>query len=357
LRRAIVVSLPLVIACGPGQQPRLETEHLTFHGELDGICGAFGALYEREVDRIEHELGRGLLEPVDVHVVMSLEEVERRCPEGTVRDYSSLEGCVVSNTEVIAFVDGISLQLADVTRRQYGVRGIPFIEKALPRMIGYARPTVGVVVSAEPWNDEHAIAPQLAYDWSDEALARPGLAMHFLHWAEQAYGLQAVQAWLWSDAVLEGEDVEAAFAEATGQTIAVAQARWSDEAEAEAYFDDFCYGLPAPPLPAEGLVGEGSLCCDDPGVEQAHPGLLSSAQQCFTVASDIVVDVELLAGEGELVLRPDRCLSSWDKVSPLVLSPGESATVTLTPCRWKALVFGPERCEAGGEVRYAITPS
>jgi hypothetical protein len=215
---------------------------------------------------------------------------------------------------------------------------------------------VGVVVSAEPWNDEHAIAPQLAYDWSDEALARPGLAMHFLHWAEQAYGLPAVHAWLWSDAVLEGTDVEAAFAEATGQTIAVAEARWSDEAHAEANFGNLCHALPTSPLPAEGVVVEGSACCDAPGVEQSHPPALNMAQQCFTVASDTTVDVELLAGEGELVLRSDGCLG-WDDPMRLVLDPGESATVTLTPCRWKALVFGPERCEAGGEVRYAITPS
>lgn len=350
MRRPILSSL-LVIGCGPGEEPRLETEHLTFHGDLDGLCEAFGALYEREIDRIEHELGRRLLEPVDVHVV-GLDEVESRCPEGTSTDYSSLAGCVISDTEIVTSMDAISLELADITRRQYGVRGIPFIEKALPWIIGFSRPTVGYVISAEPELLGDAIGPQLAYDWSAEDLVDRSLAMHFLHWAEQAYGLDAVQAWLWSDAVLDGTDVEAAFAEATGQTIAVAEERWSDEAESDAYFQELCHALPTSPLPAEGLVGEGSPCCEDPGVEQAHPLLLNTAQQCFTVERDTVVDVELLAGDGVLVLRADGCLSTR-----LVLDPGESATVTLTPCRWKAMVVGPEHCEEGGEVRYAITPS
>ena len=223
-------------------------------------------------------------------------------------------------------------------------------------MIGYARPTVGYVVSAEPWRDENAIAPQLEYGWSDEALVDMSLAMHFLNWAEQAYGLRAVQAWLWSDAMLEGTEVEAAFAEATGQTIVIAEDRWSEEAEREAYFQDLCYGLPTSPLPAEGLVAESPACCDAPGVEQSHPPALNMAQQCFTVDRETVVDVEMLSGEGIFVLRPDGC-DSWGSVDRIVLDPGEAATVTLTPCRWKAGVFGPEHCEEGGEVRYAITPS
>jgi hypothetical protein len=350
----LLLSLPLLIGCGPEANPRLETEHITFHGELEGACEAFGALYEREVRRIEHELGRELLEPVEVYV--GLDEVEQRCPEDTPTSDLPVAGCVVSSTEIVASFDGISLQLADVARRQHGVRGIPFIEKALPRMIGLSRPFPGHVVEADPWRYEHAIAPQLAYDWSEEAHVNVSLAMHFLHWAKQAYGPEAVQAWLWSDAVREGSDgVDAAFAEATGQTVAVAQARWSDEAEREVYFDGRCHGLPAPPLPAHGLVAESAACCDAPGVEQSHPPSLDMAQQCFTVSADTEVEVELLAGDGTLVLRPDGCLASGF-VSPLVLESGQAATVTLSPCLWRAMVVGPERCDAGHEVRYAITP-
>jgi hypothetical protein len=353
LRHLHFLSSLLVIGCGPGEHPRIETEHITFHGELDGACEALGVLYERELDRIEHELGRGLLEPVDVHV--GLHEVEQRCPEDTPTSISSLAGCVVSSTEVVTTLDALSMQLVDVTRHQHGARGIPFIEMALPRMIGLGRPSVGHSVSAEPWRDDQAIAPQLAYDWSEEAHVAVGRAMHFLHWAEQAYGLEAVQAWLWSDAMLAGTDVDASFAEATGQTVDVAQQRWSDEAEMEAHFDGRCHGLPAPPLPAHGLVVEGSACCDAPGVEQSHPPLLDVAQQCFTVSADTEVDVELLAGDGTLVLRSDGC-PSWGNVSPLVLESGQAATVTLTPCRWKAMVVGPEVCDAGERIRYAITP-
>jgi hypothetical protein len=348
------MSLTFVIGCGPAEPepPELETEHLRFHGELDGACGALGVLYEREVDRIQHELGRELLEPVDVHV--GYDEVERRCPAGTSQRDPTLAGCVVSGTEVATTLSALSLQLVHATRLQHGVRGIPFIEDALLGMFGVGRPSTGYVMMLHPDSD-YAIRPQLAYDWSQKSLVDGGLAVHFLHWVEQAYGSQAFQEWLWSDAVREGNGVEAAFTEATGQTIAVAQERWGDEAELHAVFGGFCHGLEAPPLPPEGLLVESPACCDAPGVEQSEPPLLNLGQRCFTLPADTEVDVELLTGEGELVLRADGCGPTWH--SPLVLQPGEATTVTLSACRWKVAVFGPERCEAGDEVRYAITPS
>jgi hypothetical protein len=221
-------------------------------------------------------------------------------------------------------------------------------------MLGLARPSRGYIVSLLPDSD-YAIGTQLAYGWSEEPLVDGGLAEHFLHWVEQAYGSQAFQAWSWSDAVRQGNAVAAAFAEATGQPVAVAQERWIDESELDVVFDGFCHGLEAPPLPPEGLLVQASPCCDAPGVEQAEPPFLNSGQRCFTLPADTEVDVELLAGEGELVLRADGC--GLTRHSPLVLQPGEATTVTLSACRWRVVVFGPERCEAGDEVRYAITPS
>jgi hypothetical protein len=356
MRRLIFVPslVSVVLACGPGQDPRLETEHLTFHGELDGVCEAFGVLYEREVDRIEHELGRGLREPVDVHIGRA--EVGRWCPAGTSERYQSLAGCVVSDTEVASTPHALSLQLVQVTREQYGVRGIPFIEKVLPYMFGLGRPSAGHIATVvNPSDPDYDIASQLLYGWSDESLVSTGLASHFLHWVQQAYGPQAFEAWLWSDGVREGRDVAEAFAEATGQTIAVAQRRWGDESESDIVFGGFCHGMPAPPLSAEGLLVEASACCDAPGVEQHAPPLLNVGSQCFTLPADIEVTVEMLAGEGTLVLRPDGCLASPS--SPLLVELGEAATVTMTACRWIAMVMGPERCEEGDEVRYAITPS
>jgi hypothetical protein len=66
--RASLVVLLLALGCGDDQLPVLETEHLRFHGELDGTCEALGRLYEREVARIEASLGREFLEPIDIHV-------------------------------------------------------------------------------------------------------------------------------------------------------------------------------------------------------------------------------------------------------------------------------------------------
>lgn len=355
MRLLLTLSLPLAIGCGPAEHPQLETEHLGFHGELQGACGeALGALYEREVDRLEHELGRGLLEPVDVYV--GLDEVEQRCPDHTAASGSLPAGCVVSDTAVATTLDGLSMHLVGVTRRQHGVDGIPFIEKALPYMLGLGRPSNDFVVDLSPWRYDEAIGPQLAYGWSDEDLVDDGLAMHFLHWMEQAYGRPAVHAWLWSEGMREGTDVEAAFAEVAGQTIDVAESRWSDEAEPDAVFGGLCHDLPAPPLPARGLAVEASACCGEPGVEQFEPPLLNVGQRCFTVPQDTEVHVELLAGEGTLVLRPDGC-SPTTPHSPLLVQPGEATTVTMSACRWRAMVIGPERCDEGDEVRYTITPS
>ena len=356
MRPLLILSLPLAIGCGPDERLQVETEHLSFHGELEGTCApGLGALYEREVDRLEHELGRGLLEPVDVHVGPG--EVEQRCPAGTPEESAYLAGCVVSDTEVATTLPALSVQLVDAIRRQHHVEGVPFIEKALPQMYGLGRPSPGYAVSiANPRDPDYDLASMLSYGWADEALVRGDLAVHFLHWVQQAYGTPAFHAWLWSEDVREGEDVVDAFAEATGQTITVARERWGDESELEAVFGGFCHGLPAPPLPAEGLLVESAACCDDPGIEQIAPPLLNAGQRCFEVPADAEIDVELLAGEGTLVLRPDGCMSSAE-VSPLLLLPGEAATVSLTACRWWVSVLGPEHCEDGAEIRYAITPS
>jgi hypothetical protein len=353
LRLLLSLSLPFVIGCGPGEHPRVDAEHLTFHGALDGVCEqGFVALHERELGRIEHELGRGLLDPVDVYV--GLDEVEQRCPTPDLGGASS--GCLVSSTEIATTLDELSLHLVAATRRQHGVDGIPFIETALPFMVGLGRPANGFVVSRSPMADPAALRPQLAYGWSDVALVDHGLGMHFLHWMEQAYGQPARHAWLWSDAVREGTHVEAAFAEATGQTIEVAEARWNVEAERDAVFGGLCHGLAAPALPAAGLQVQTPACCDAPGVEQHEPPLLNLGQRCFTVPADTMVQIELSAGEGTLVLRPDGCSASASP-SPLLVETGKSVTVTMSACRWRAMVVGPERCDAAGEVRYAITPT
>jgi hypothetical protein len=356
LKPSIIASIALAFAigCGPAEPepPGLETESLRFHGELDGACGALGVLYERELDRIEHELGRGVLEPVDVYV--GDDEIDGRCPAGTSMKPSTLAGCTVSGTEVATTLDALSRQLVHAVRLQHEVRGIPFIEGALVSMIGTGRPSLGYVMTVSP-DPDHAIGPQLAHDWSQKSLVDGGVAVHFLHWVEQAYGSKVLQAWLWSDAVREGNGVEAAFTEATGQTIAVAEERWSDEAELDARFAGLCHGIDAPPLPPEGLLVQAPACCDAPGVEQAYPPLLNLGHRCFTLPTETEVDVELLAGDGTLELRADGCLASPH--SPVLLQPGEATTLSMSACRWQVMVVGPEHCEAGQEVRYAITPS
>jgi hypothetical protein len=354
LRPSLILSLMLVIGCGPGVEPGFETEHLSFHGELDGACGSgLGVLFEREHDRIEHALGRGLLEPLDVYV--GYDEIDRRCPPGTSTMDQRVAGCVVSDTAVVTTWEVLDQMLVTQIRRQHDVRGIPFIERALPLMLGLGRPTTGLGVTLYP-DPDYAIDEQLAYGWSDEALVDGTLALHFLHWVESTYPSQAYQAWLWSDAVREGVGVQAAFTAAMGQTLDAAKARWSDEADFDAAFDGFCHGTDAPPLPAEGLVVEASACCGDPGVEQAEPPLLNLGRRCFTLPTDTTVDVELIAGDGDLVLRPDGC-SETQPSPPLVVGSGEATTVTMTACRWRAMVVGPEQCEGGEAIRYAIEPA
>lgn len=353
MRRLLAASLSFILGCGPEEEhPRLETEHLSFHGELEGACEALGRLYERDLDRITHELGGELREPVDVYI--GLDEVERRCAVSTPEWGGRLAGCVISNTEVAATLEGLSLNLVNVIRKQHEVRGIPFIEKALPYMLGVGRPTAGFVVSVfNPRDPDYDVAAELSYGWSDESHVSIGLAVHFLHWVGQAYGSRALQAWLWSDEVREGTDVAAAFIEATGQSIAVARERWGDESEHDAVLEGFCHGMPAPPLPPEGLFVEASPCCDDPTVEQHEPPLLDVGSRCFTLPVDTEVTMQLLTGEGTLALRADGCGTG----SPLFVELGQASTVTLPACRWIATVVGPERCEEGAEMSYVIVPS
>lgn len=344
------LGLALALGCGPGEDDSLDTEDLHIHGELDGACSALGRLYERELARVELALGRELLEPVDV--LVGRQAVDETCmPEAE----DPLAGCTPSSTEIVTTLPALSHELVHAIRQQHGVRGSPFIEEGLATVIGTGRPNLAISIELDPTDSAHAIAPQLDHGWSELPEVDRSLGAHFLHWMEQAYGPSTLQALLWSEGVRRGDAVAAAYDDATGESLAVGEVRWSEEAEPEVRFADLCYGRPAPGLPAEGLVVEASACCDDPDVEQAEPPLLRMGHRCFTLPAATTLDVELVSGDGELVLRPDGC-----EGSPVVLGPGQSTRVVAGACRWQAMVVGPEQCDDDGEaserIRYAITP-
>lgn len=341
----------LALGCGPGEEDSLETQDLHIHGELDGACSALGRLYQRELARVELALGRELLEPVDV--LVGRQAVDDACVP--VREAEPLAGCTISSTEIVTTLPALSHELVHAIREQHGVRGSPFVEEGLATMIGTGRPSLALTIALDPSNPEHDIAAQLEHGWSELSEIDRSLGAHFLRWMEQAYGLATLQEFSWSAGVSRGDAVAAAFDDATGETLAEGEARWSEEADAEARFADLCYGRPAPELPAEGLVVEASACCDDPDVEQAEPPLLRMGHRCFTLPGETSLDVELSSGDGELVLRPDGC-----EGAPVVLGPGQSTRLAAGACRWQVMVVGPEQCDGDGEaserIRYAITP-
>jgi hypothetical protein len=344
-------ALVLVLGCGPGEDESLETEDLHIHGELGGACSALGRLYERELARVELALGRELLEPVDV--LVGRQAVEETCMPTS--EAEPLAGCAPSGTEIVTTLPALSHELVHAIRQQHGVRGSPFIEEGLATVIGTGRPTLALSIDLDPTDPEHAIAPQLEYDWFELPAIDRSLGAHFLHWMAQAYGPSTWRGFLWAEGVGRGDAVAAAFDDATGETLTQGEARWREDAEAEVRFSELCNGRPAPELPAAGLVVEASACCDDPDVEQAEPPLLRMGHRCFTLPADTTLDVQLVSGDGELVLRPDGC-----EGTPMVLGSGQSTRMVAGACRWQVMVVGPEQCDADGEaserIRYVITP-
>lgn len=354
LRSTLIITLASGLApgCGPDEDASLETPDLHIHGELDGACSAFGRLYERELERVELALGRELLEPIDVFV--GRQAVDDACL--LTSEAEPLAGCTISPTEIVTTLPALSHELVHAIREQHGVSGSPFVEEGLATMIGTGRPSLALSIELDPADPAHAIAAQLDHGWPELSAIDRAVGAHFLHWMEQAYGLATLREFLWSEGVTRGDAIAAAFDDATGETLAEGEARWSEEADAEVRFSDLCYGRPAPKLPPAGLVVEASACCDDPDVEQAEPPLLRMGHRCFTLPAETTLEVELSSGDGELVLRPDGC-----EGTPVVLRPGQSTSVVAGACRWQAMVVGPEQCDGDGEtsegIRYAITPT
>jgi hypothetical protein len=346
--RVGLLALLHALGCSEDQLPILETEHLRFHGELDGTCEALGTLYERELARIEASLGRELIEPIDIY--MGEAEVERRCNRPP--DEPPPSGCAPSGTLLATTLFALSHELVHALRKQHGVHGVPLIEEGLATMLGTARPSVPLVVSVYADDPDAALIPRLEHDRLDDTSDDDSIGAHFLHWVGETYGREPLLTFLWSEGVREGDPaaIEAAFAEAIGEMMLAAQDRWSDEAEHDAKLSDLCYGIDTVPLPAAGLRVEGPACCTDLLAEQGDPGLLRLGSRCFTLTAPTELRVDLLVGEG-LVLRPDGC--DGDLV---VLDSGESATFTAEACRWKVMAVTPEDCDEPMGYRYAVTP-
>ena len=116
-------------------------------------------------------------------------------------------------------------------------------------------------------------------------------------------------------------------------------------------FSDLCVGVETAPLPATGLFVEGPACCTDPSAEQGEPPRIEVGNRCFTLSTATELQVELISGDGQLVLRSDYC-----DLTIVGLEPGESEIITASPCRWKVQFAGPEHCDEPVGFRYAITP-
>jgi hypothetical protein len=352
VRSGVSLLVLLALGCSEDQLPVLETEHLRFHGDLDGTCEALGRLYERELARIEASLGRELLAPIDVH--MGEAEVERWCSASVYPDDPLPSGCAPSGTVLATTRFALSHELVHAVRLQHDGHGVPLIEEGLATMLGTARPSVPLTVSLDTSDPDSAPIPRLERNQLEETGFDRSIGAHFMHWVGETYGRGALLDLVWSDDVRGGDPdaVQAAFAEVIGETMPAAQDRWSDESEYRVVFADLCYGIDTAPLPPAGLLVEGPSCCTDPAAEQGEPNLLRLGSHCFTTSASTDLQVELLSGDGELVLRSDYCDDTL-----VVLGPGESETITAPACRWKVMYVGPEACEEPTAFRYTVTPS
>ena len=349
--RASLIVLLLAAGCSDDDPAILETEHLRFHGELDGACEALGRLYERELSRIETSLDRELLEPVDIHVGDAA--IERWCLTQRPPDYPLPSGCTDSGTLIATSLLSLSHELVHALRDQHGIYGVSLIEESLATMYGSARPYTGISVSVDASIIDVPVIPRLEHDRLEATIADSSVGAHFLHWVEQAYGRGPLLDFIWADGARDEDPdaLQAAFAEATGETMLAAQDRWSTESEYDVTFSDLCYGIDTAPLPPAGLHVEGPACCTDPTAEQGEPPWIDLGRRCFTLSTATDLQVELISGDGLLVLRSDYCDGQI-----IGLGPGESTTLTASPCRWKVTFGGPEHCDEPIGFRYAITP-
>jgi hypothetical protein len=348
--RASLLPLLLAVGCSEEQLPVVESEHLRFHGELDGACDALGRMYERELARIETALGRELLEPVDVHVGEAA--IEQWCSTRFPGDRLP-GGCAPSGTLLAASLSSLSHELVHAIRLQHDAHGVPLIEEGLATMYGSSRPYVPEIASVDASDPDSAPIPRLEHDRNEVTYADRSIGAHFLHWVGESYGRDPLLELIWSDGFREADPtaIQASFAEVIDETMLAAQDRWSNESEHETYFSDLCYGFDTAPLPPGGLLVEGPACCADPSAEQGSPPWLDLGRRCFTLSAATDLQIELISGDGMLILRSDYCDSTI-----VSLGPGESETITASACRWKVVFAGPEHCEEPVAFRYAVTP-
>lgn len=349
-RHVIGGTVLLGLACSePAPVATLTTAHFRFHGELDGSCDAIGSSYELELARLQSALGRTVTEPIDVYVGPAA--VERHCSDTTLEFDRLPDGCTVSGTEIATAWSSLSHELVHALRMQHDATSTPFIEEGLATMLGSARPDAPLSVTVDLDDLDHAPSSLMEDDWPDETITHRLVGAHFLAWMRDTYRDDAWRSWLWSAALGGSDSARSSFEGHFGATLASTETRWRDEADDTMIFADLCFGLETSALPPEGIHVSGEACCSDPTVEQTEPGVLRLGRRCFTLSAPTELKIELVSGDGQLVLRPDGCPEPR-----VVVGPGESRVVTAAACRWQVLVGAPERCDGSGRFAYTITP-
>ena len=290
------------------------------------LCAGAPALIEREVRRLEAELGGPFAEPV--HVVV--EDVAQACADAAlpVDIGVGAAGCALSPDRVATDLGYLSHELVHAHRLQHGVEGTPFFEEGFATVLGDRRP-VGVVEVERPTAataGDVVRAATLSYsEYTADDLA---LGKHFVAWlaSDVRAGTGGVALARYDETTLDAE-VVAAY----GDTLDNLAQRW-EEQSAEAYlFSDLC--AEDIELGGEGVQREGMVACDDPQTVALKGSVLQDSGTCFRVSEPAEVQIELAADVGELLLRPLDCPGT----NRVVVVAGELLAIDLPACQWSAM--------------------
>ena len=350
------VSLSLAVgACEGGDELPVEhTEHLdVYPSDEDRVCAGTLDDMEASVAAFTDFLGVELETRITVYYGRGAVDEHCRAVAG---------GCAWTEDEesfVAGTGDVIDHELVHGVRYATGIRGRRFFEEGIAVYVS-AIFSSGFQLGTAP-SSVGERGPLQLYDLPSNEITFDdyGTAASFTHWLFETSGDAQALGFLEDARYADASDVDGAFIDHLGQSIADADAQWRSSGDDIHMFGERCSGAIERPWSADGFVFEGVLDCADHDTLGPVNGSMSHRRLCIEIPAAITLDVALEGAAGDVYLRSDACAASQgleaeayqDKhVDAAMLERHEFAA-----CRWIVVVNG-EPDGRGGPFTLRLTP-
>lgn len=349
----VLASLALVACEGGDDAAVVHGDHVdVVPSDEDRVCAGTLDDMETSVEAFTGFLGIELQERITVYYGGSA--VEEHCPP----DVGGCAWPVDTGAAVAAVPQSIDHELVHAVRYASGIRGRRFFEEG-----------IAIYVSAVFSNGFEALGtpspaeqrgPLQLYDAASKDIISDDYptAGSFTLWMFETIGEDPSLAFFADTRYADTSDVEAAFTDHLGLSIADADAQWRTM-ETVASLGDRCRGAIAVPWSPDGLIFESALDCDEHDTLGPVNGALSHRKLCIEIPTAVTLDIIAEGAATDVYMLGDNCAPNQGLDAEAYQDKRIDAATPerheFAACTWAVVLTG-EPDGRGGPLTLRMTP-